>query len=213
MIIAIDGPAASGKGTLARRLAQHYGLGYLDSGALYRAVARDMIASGADPHDAAAAERAARGLDSGTLQDPELRRPDVSEAAAIVAKFPGVRSVLLQYQHEFARRPPGAVLDGRDIGTVVFPDADAKIFIDASDRERARRRYVELTDSGNEMGYDAVLADIVKRDQQDRERQAAPLKPAADAHLLDTTNLDIEAAFKAAVELIDAAMGRAGHAS
>ena len=107
----------------------------------------------------------------------------------------------------------GAVLDGRDIGTVVFPDADAKIFIDASDRERARRRYVELTDSGNEMGYDAVLADIVKRDQQDRERQAAPLKPAADAHLLDTTNLDIEAAFKAAVELIDAAMGRAGHAS
>jgi len=213
MIIAIDGPAASGKGTLARRLAQHYGLGYLDSGALYRAVARDMIDARADPNDPEAAEQAARDLDPGTFQDPELRRPDVSEAAAIVAKFPVVRAVLLQYQRQFAQRPSGAVLDGRDIGTVVFPDADAKIFVDASDRERARRRYAELTDSGNDMGYDAVLADIRKRDARDRERQAAPLKPAADAHLLDTTNLDIEAAFKAAVELIDAAMGRAGHAS
>ena len=213
MIIAIDGPAASGKGTLARRLAQHYGLGYLDSGALYRAVARDMIDARADPHDPEAAEQAARDLDSGSLQDDRLRQHGVSETASIVARFPGVRAVLLEQQRAFAHRDGGAVLDGRDIGTVVCPQADLKFFVIASDEERARRRFLELAEAKTGIGYDAVLADIRKRDARDRERQAAPLKPAADAHLLDTTNLDIEAAFKAAVELIDAAMGRAGRAS
>jgi cytidylate kinase len=213
MIIAIDGPAASGKGTLGRRLAQHYGLGYLDSGALYRAVARDMTEAGADPHDAAAAESAARDLDSGSLNDDRLRQHGVSETASIVAQFPRVRAVLLERQRAFAGRNGGAVLDGRDIGTVVCPEADVKFFVIASDEERARRRHLELTEGGTEIGYAAILADIRKRDARDRERKAAPLKPAADAHLLDTTNLDIEAAFKAAVELIDAAMDRAGHAS
>ena len=213
MIIAIDGPAASGKGTLGRRLAQHYGLGYLDSGALYRGVARDMIEAGADPHDAAAAERAARDLDPGSLDDDRLRQHGVSETASIVARFPGVRAVLLDQQRAFAGRDAGAVLDGRDIGTVVCPQADVKFFVIASDQERARRRHLELAAGGTEIGYDAILSDIRKRDARDRERAAAPLKPAADAHLLDTTNLDIEAAFIAAVELIDAAMDRAGHAS
>jgi len=210
MIIAIDGPAASGKGTLARHLARHYGLGYLDSGALYRAVARDVLAAGTDPHDAEAARRIARDLDTGSLDDERLREHGVSETASIVARHPGVRAVLLEQQRAFAHRPGGAVLDGRDIGTVVCPEADVKFFVIASDEERARRRHLELTQGGSEIGYDEVLADIGTRDARDRERAAAPLKPATDAHLLDTTNLDIEAAFKAAVELIDAAIDRAG---
>ena len=210
MIIAVDGPAASGKGTLARRLAQHYGLGYLDSGALYRAVARDVLAAGADPSDEAAAERIASGLDPASLDDEALRHHQVSETASIVARFPGVRAQLLDQQRRFAGRPQGAVLDGRDIGTVVCPDADIKIFVVASEEERARRRHLELAEGGTQLEYDAVLSDIRKRDRRDRERSAAPLKPAPDAHLLDTTNLDIEAAFMAAVELIDAAVDRAG---
>ena len=146
MIIAIDGPAASGKGTLARRLAQHYGLGYLDSGALYRAVARDVIAAGADPHDAEACERIARELDTGSLEDERLREHGVSETASIVARHPGVRAVLLEQQRAFAHQPGGAVLDGRDIGTVVCPEADVKFFVIASDEERARRRHLELAE-------------------------------------------------------------------
>jgi len=210
MIIAVDGPAASGKGTLARHLAQHYGLGYLDSGALYRAVARDVLATGGDPNDEKAAERIADRLDPASLDDESLRQHGVSEAASIVARFPSVRAVLLEQQRKFAARPQGAVLDGRDIGTVVCPDADIKFFVVASDKERARRRHLELVESGTELEYEAVLSDIRKRDRRDRERSAAPLKAATDAHLLDTTNLDIEAAFMAAVDLIDAAVDRAG---
>jgi len=210
VIVAIDGPAASGKGTLARRLARHYGLAYLDSGSLYRAVARDMLAAGADLADPEAAARTARALDPASLDDPALRQHRVGEAASIVAQHPQVRAVLLDRQRALANEAPGAVLDGRDIGTVVCPDADVKLFVVASAEERARRRHLELRESGDGAPYEKVLEEIKRRDARDRDRAAAPLAQAPDAHLLDTTILDIEAAFKAAVELIDAAMGPAG---
>ncbi|MGD9866882.1 MAG: (d)CMP kinase [Hyphomicrobiales bacterium] len=205
MIIAVDGPAASGKGTLAKRLAAHYGLMHLDTGALYRAVARDVLAAGKDPADEAAAAAAARGLDASTFADPALRTRGMGEAASIVARMPAVRAVLLEYQRGIAASPRGAVLDGRDIGTVVCPHADVKLFVTASSAERARRRHAELQASGSQESFQEVLADIEARDARDRERAASPLKQAADAHLLDTTNLDIEAAFRAAVEIIDTA--------
>lgn len=207
MIIALDGPAASGKGTLGRRLAERYGLVYLDTGALYRAVARDVLAAGADPADAASAAAAARALDHETLDDPALRGAEVSAAASVVSSHGEVRQALLDYQRAIAARPGGAVLDGRDIGTVVCPDADVKLFVTASDAERARRRRAELEQAGMTAAFDQVLADIRERDRRDSARAASPLKPAEDAHLLDTTDLGIEAAFKAAVELIDAATG------
>ena len=210
MIIAIDGPAASGKGTLAKRLARHYGLAYLDSGALYRAVARDLLASGADVADREEAVLAAQMLDPETLDDAALRDLAVGRAASIVAQYPDVRAVLLQRQRLFAKTPPGAVLDGRDIGTVVCPDADVKLFVVASAEERARRRHRELGEAGDQTPFEAVLEEIERRDARDRDRAAAPLAQAPDAHLLDTTILDIEAAFRAAVDLIDAATGPAG---
>jgi cytidylate kinase len=212
MIIAIDGPAASGKGTLGKRIAAHYGLAHLDTGKLYRAVARDTLARGADPADAGAALIAAKALDVATLGDPHLMAGGLGEAASIVASHPEVRKELLAYQRAFARRRPGAVLDGRDIGTVICPDADVKLFVTAAPEERARRRYRELREAGNGISEAEVLADIRRRDERDRNRAAAPLLQAADAHLLDTTNLDIDAAFKAAIALIDAAMGPAGQA-
>jgi cytidylate kinase len=212
MIIAIDGPAASGKGTLGKRIAAHYGLAHLDTGKLYRAVARDTLARGADPADAGAALIAAKALDVATLGDPHLMAGGLGEAASIVASHPEVRKELLAYQRAFARRRPGAVLDGRDIGTVICPDADVKLFVTAAPEERARRRYRELREAGNGISEAEVLADIRRRDERDRNRAAAPLLQAADAHLLDTTNLDIDAAFKAAIDLVDAAMGQAGRA-
>lgn len=213
MIIAIDGPAASGKGTLAKRVAAHYGLRHLDTGALYRAVARDTLAQGADLKDASAAAMAASRLDATTLGDPALRTAGLGEAASVVARHPDVRAVLLEYQRDFARVEPGAVIDGRDIGTVICPDADVKLFVTATPEERAHRRFLELKegDAGIEEG--AVLADIRGRDDRDRTRSIAPLRQAEDAALLDTTNLAIDAAFRAAIDLIEAAMGRAGRAS
>lgn len=209
MIVAVDGPAASGKGTLARRIAAHFDIAYLDTGALYRAVARDVIAAGSMVDDVSAATLAAKKIDADTLDDPVLRTRGTGEAASIVAQFPAVRAALLEFQRTFANQTPGAVLDGRDIGTVVCPEADAKIYVIAAVEERAKRRWKELNAAGSQCTYDSILADLVKRDARDRQRESAPLKPASDAHLLDTTNLDIEAAFEAAVELIDAATGRA----
>ncbi len=212
MIIAIDGPAASGKGTLGKRVAAHYGLAHLDTGKLYRAVARDTVATGASPSDADAALAAAKALDLRTLDDPSLMDGRLGEAASIVASHPEVRDALLAYQRAFARRKPGAVLDGRDIGTVICPDADVKLFVTAAPEERARRRHRELREAGSSVSEADVLADIRRRDERDKARAAAPLRQAPDAHLLDTTNLDIDAAFKAAIDLIDAAMGLAGQA-
>jgi cytidylate kinase len=213
VIIAVDGPAASGKGTLSKRLAAHYRLFYLDTGLLYRAVARDTLAAGHDAADANSALAAANTLDSNTLDDPALRGPKLSEAASLVARVPQVRDALLTYQRDFAHQNPGAILDGRDIGTVICPDAEVKLFVTAAPEERARRRYLELKQAGNPIGEDEVLADIRRRDERDANRATAPLRQAPEAYLLDTTNLDIDAAFRAAIDLIDAAMGRAGRAS
>ncbi len=213
MIIAVDGPAASGKGTLAKAIAAHFGLAHLDTGALYRAVARDLLAADGDLLDGPLAAAVARRLDPDSLDDRRLREHDIGEAASIVARHAQVRAALLDLQRDFARRGSGAVLDGRDIGTVVCPGADFKIFVTASPEERAHRRHLELAARDDRTSYERVLADILKRDARDTERSAAPLKPAADAHLLDTTNLDIEAAFTAAIELIEAARGPSGRAS
>ncbi len=212
MIIAIDGPAASGKGTLGKRVAAYYGLAHLDTGKLYRAVARDTLAAAGDPRDVRAALAAAKALNPVTLTDAGLYNGKIGEAASLVAAHPEVREVLLAYQRTFARRKEGAVLDGRDIGTVICPDADVKLFVTARPEERARRRYLELRQNGSPTTEAEVLADIRRRDERDQNRPAAPLRMAEDAVLLDTTNLDIDAAFKAAIELIDAAMGHAGQA-
>lgn len=203
MLIAMDGPAASGKGTLAKKLAEHYGLGHLDTGSLYRAVARDMLAAGKPLDDEEAAAETARNIDASTLDDPELRTPRTGEAAAVVARIPGVRQALVEYQKSFAKRPGGAVVEGRDIGTVVCPDADVKLFIEASSEVRAERRHKELIENGHDIAYEEILAQIEARDEADRSRAISPMKPAQDALLLDTSDLGIEAAFKAAVDLID----------
>lgn len=203
MIIAIDGPAASGKGTVARRLAAHYGLRHLDTGMLYRAVAARVIATGGDIEDPAVRLEAARRIEADSLVDEALLRgAGMGEAASIVAADPAVRAAMLEFQRSFARTPPGAVLDGRDIATVVCPDADAKIFVTAAAETRARRRHKEILAAGGGVSYDQVLADIRRRDERDSARAVAPLRKADDAHLLDTTDLDIEAAFRAAVDLI-----------
>lgn len=203
MVIAIDGPAASGKGTIARLIAQHYGLAALDTGLLYRAVGQALIGKGIDPHDAAAAEAAARTLEADRLDDPALRSEAAGEAASIVAAMPGVRAALLDFQRNFARQ--GAVLDGRDIGTVVCPDADVKLYVTADRETRARRRHRELSERGASIDYEQVLADIARRDQRDSARATAPLRPADDSHLLDTSDLDIETALARAIAIIDAA--------
>jgi cytidylate kinase len=210
MIIAIDGPAASGKGTLAKRIATHFGLAYLDTGLLYRAVARDVIELGGALDDPDAAVRVARNLDPGTLDDPALRDPGLGEAASIVARIPGVRAAILSYQRTFARSRGGAVLDGRDIGTVVCPDADVKLYVTATPEVRAERRYREKVTRGEPATLEAVLADIKRRDERDAGRTASPMRPAADAFLLDTSNLDIEAAFDTAVGVISRKVGQRG---
>lgn len=204
MIIAIDGPAASGKGTLAKQLAAHYGLRHLDTGLIYRAVAKAMLDRSHRLDDVEQAVSVAQALDPATFDAVELKRHVLGEAASIVSSIPQLRAALLAFQREFGRRPPGAVLDGRDIGTVIFPDADIKIFVTASAEVRAGRRAAELERAGEGMDLTEVLNDIRRRDARDSRRAAAPLKPAPDAHLLDTTHLDIEAAFRAAVEIVDA---------
>lgn len=210
MIIAIDGPAASGKGTLARRIAADLGLAYLDTGLLYRAVARDVLARGGSLEDVTLAVRIARTLDPATLADPGLRLPGVGDAASIVARIPAVRAALLDFQRDFARQEPGAVLDGRDIGTVVCPDAPVKLFITADVEVRARRRYLEQRARGEPVTYEGVLEVIKRRDARDAERADAPMKVADDAMLLDTSNLDIEAAFATAIGLIKRRIGQPG---
>ncbi len=203
MIIAIDGPAASGKGTLARQLAAQYGYHYLDTGSIYRAVAFGILQAGKDPEDLATALDIAKNLDMSTIRDPDLRTDAVGNAASIVAKQPEVREAVLDYQRRFAKRSPGAVLDGRDIGTIVCPDADIKLFVTAEDEERARRRFEELKGRGHATTLEKVVADLIARDERDKTREISPLKPAEDAHLLDTTELSIEAAFGAACAIVE----------
>jgi len=204
MIIALDGPAASGKGTLGKRIALHYGLRHLDTGLIYRAVAKALIDAGAELTDAERAAAAARTLDPARFDEQNLKTHEIAEAASIVSALPQVRAALVAFQREFGRAPPGAVLDGRDIGTVIFPDADIKLFVTATPEVRARRRAAELKASGNAVSEPEVLADILRRDERDTKRAAAPLKAAPDAHLLDTTHLDIEAAFRAAIDIVEA---------
>lgn len=207
LIIAIDGPAASGKGTLARRIAAHFGLPWLDTGLLYRAVARDVLANGGVLEDVMAAEAAARSVVAETLGDPGLRGPRAGDAASIVAKIPEVRAALLDYQRAFAGQESGAVLDGRDIGTVVCPGAHVKIFVTASDEARARRRFLEHLGRGEDISYDDLLTDIRRRDARDSGRSAAPMQAARDALHLDTTELDADQAFDAVLTLIRTKLG------
>lgn len=205
LIIAIDGPAASGKGTVAKKLAEHLGVPYLDTGLLYRAVARDVEAGGGQLEDTAAAVIAAKSIDAQTLGDPDLRGPLAGDKASIVAKIPAVRAALLDYQRDFARSAArGAVLDGRDIGTVVCPDAHIKIFITASDEARAHRRHLEHQGRGEAIAYETVLEDLRRRDARDRDRSVAPLEAAEDALHLDTTSLDADKAFAAILAMIAA---------
>lgn len=200
MIIAVDGPAAAGKGTIARALAKHYGYHFLDTGALYRMVGLAAIRTGGEPITTEAAITAARSLDPAGFTDAELRNEKAGAAASIVAVIPEVRAALLDLQRSFARRAPGAVLDGRDIGTVVCPDAHAKLFITASAEVRAKRRQVEL----GAADYEAVLSDIRARDERDSKRATAPLVAAKDAVVLDTSEMDITAAIAAAVAAVEA---------
>lgn len=208
MIIALDGPAASGKGTLGKRIAAHYDLHSLDTGLLYRAVALALISRNLRLDDVWAAVAMARNLNPERLDSPDLRRSDVGEGASVVAKIPEVRAALLGYQRWFANRPPGAVLDGRDISTVVCPDADVKIFVTATPEARARRRHLEYQARGIDMTEAEVLALIIARDARDTDRADAPLKQGADAILLDTTELDIDAALDVALGLIKRKIGR-----
>ena len=204
MIIAVDGPAAAGKGTIARALAKHFGYHFLDTGSLYRMVGLSALRSSGEPITARAAMAAAMSLNPQEFSDAELRSEQVGAAASIVAAIPEVRAALLELQRAFARKEPGAVLDGRDIGTVVCPEAEAKLFITASPEVRARRRQAEL----GAADYEAVLADIRARDERDSQRATAPLMAAADAVTLDTSDLDRDAAIAAAVRAVEAARAR-----
>lgn len=208
LVIAVDGPAASGKGTIARALARHYGLPHLDTGKLYRATGLAVLDSGADPRDAAAAAQAARAFDEALLDYPDLMASHISEAASIVSAHPAVRAALFDRQRAFAGQPGGAVLDGRDIGTVIAPEAAAKLFVTASPEVRAGRRHRELAGNGDDRDFATVLADILARDARDSARAAAPLRQAADAALLDTSDLAIGAAVAQAIVLVEQALGR-----
>jgi cytidylate kinase len=208
MIIAIDGPAASGKGTLAKRLAQHYGFRHLDTGVIYRAVAKALLDQGFELTDEARAVAAAVALDPEKFGDPELKAHQIGEAASVVSVIPSVREALVNFQRAFAAEPPGAVLDGRDIGTVICPNAEVKIFVVADPKVRAHRRTLEARGRGEAADEALVLADIIKRDERDRNRAAAPLKAAADAHILDNSNLDIEGGVAAAIAIVEAVRSR-----
>lgn len=203
MIIAVDGPTASGKGTISKQLAQHFDLPFLDTGLLYRAVGWTLREMGGDPDNPADA-RAACNFDSSLLDNPELRSEAVGGLASRVSVHPEVRRALDKRQKDFAGQPGGAVLDGRDIGTVIAPDADVKLFVTASPEARAVRRFEEMKRRGEQVDFDNILADILQRDERDQNRATAPLKPAADAVLLDTTNLTIDAAIQQAIALVDA---------
>ncbi|HAO41563.1 MAG TPA: (d)CMP kinase [Afipia sp.] len=204
MIIAIDGPAASGKGTLGKRLAHHYGYRHLDTGVIYRAVAYALLEAGSDLSDEKLAIAAAMELDPEKFGNPVLKTQKVGDAASVVSAIPKVREVLINFQRQFAADPPGAVLDGRDIGTVICPDADVKIFVVADPHVRARRRTLEALARGEAADEAAVLADILKRDERDQNRATAPLKAAPDAYLLDNSQLDIESGVRAAIDIVEA---------
>jgi cytidylate kinase len=208
MIIAIDGPAASGKGTIARHLAQVYGLHHLDTGLLYRAVAKGVLDAGYPPDDIAKAIDVAIRLDPAKFDDNALKLQPITEAASVVAAIPQVRQALMSYQRQFATKPPGAVLDGRDIGTVIAPGADVKLFVVATPEVRAKRRTLELRARGEQVEESDILADLLKRDERDSRRTAAPLKAAPDAHLLDTTHLSIDNAFRAAIKIVEEVRNR-----
>lgn len=204
MIIAIDGPAASGKGTLGKRLAHHYGFRHLDTGVIYRAVAKALLDAGADLADEARAVAAALELDPEKFGDPVLKTQEIGNAASVISAIPRVREALVNFQRQFAADPPGAVLDGRDIGTVICPDADVKIFVVADPAVRARRRTMEARGRGEDADEALVLADILRRDERDRTRPVAPLRPAPDAHVLDNSHLDIEGGVRAAIAIVEA---------
>ncbi len=209
-MVAIDGPAASGKGTIALRLGEALALPVLDTGLLYRAVAAATLAAGLSLEDGAACARLAESLDLDSLDDPALRTRAMGEAASRVAVHPAVRAALVAAQRAFARREEGALLDGRDIGTVITPDAQAKLFITASPEARAERRWRQLLFQGESVSLEEILADIRARDERDSTRAAAPLRPAVDAVLLDTTDLSIDASFEAARRIVEAARARSG---
>lgn len=213
-VVALDGPAAAGKGTVARRLAAHFGFAYLDTGLLYRAVGLRVREAGHDPSDKEAAVAAARALRAADLEDSRLRTDEAAEAASVVAAIPEVRQVLITFQRGFAGDPPdgakGAVVDGRDIGTVVCPDADVKIFVTASLETRAERRVKELRERGIAGIHSRVLRDMKDRDARDSQRAAAPMRMAEDAVLLDTTGLDADEVFAAALTVIEPRLRKAG---
>jgi CMP/dCMP kinase len=203
MIIAVDGPTASGKGTIAKQLAAHYGLPMLDTGLLYRAVGRQVLLNQADPDNASDA-LAACGFPAELLNDPALRSEATGGLASRVSIHPAVRAALKQHQLDFADQPGGALLDGRDIGTVIAPHADVKLFITAPAEIRARRRTAEMEKRGEQISYDEILADTIARDERDTNRADAPLKQAEDALLLDTGDLTIGSAVQAAIALVEA---------
>jgi CMP/dCMP kinase len=203
MIIAIDGPAASGKGTLGKRLAAHFGLRHLDTGLIYRAVAKALLDAGHPLDDRVRAVAAAKALDPARFDEKTLKGHAIGEAASIVSAIPDVREALLAFQRDFAAQAPGAVLDGRDIGTVICPDANVKIFVVAAPEERARRRATELRAADQPADEAAILADILRRDERDRTRSVAPLIAAPDAHELDTTRLDVDQAVAAAIAIVE----------
>jgi cytidylate kinase len=210
MIIAIDGPAASGKGTLGRRLARHYGFRHLDTGLIYRAVAKMLLDRDFELTDEAQAVAAAMALDPEIFGDLALKSQRIGDAASVVSAIPRVREVLVSFQRQFAGALPGAVLDGRDIGTVICPNADVKIFVVADPQVRAHRRMLEARARGEAADEASILADIIKRDERDRNRAAAPLKAAADAHVLDNSNLDVEGSVAAAIAIVEAVRARRG---
>ena len=203
LVIAIDGPAASGKGTLARRLAETFGLPHLDTGLIYRATAKSMLDNGAALDDELAAVEAAKRIDLSKLDRAVLSAHNISDAASQISVMAGVRAALLDVQRNFANTPPGAVLDGRDIGTNICPNADVKIYVTASAETRAERRYREIVANGGSASYDEIFDDLKKRDHRDSNRRENPLKPAENAHLLDTSKMDIETAFLAAITWVE----------
>lgn len=206
MIIAIDGPAAAGKGTLSRRIAETYGFHHLDTGLTYRATAKALLDAGLPLDDEAVAEKIARNVDLAGLDRSVLAVHSIGEAASRIAVMPSVRKALVEAQRAFSQRLPGTVLDGRDIGTVVCPDAAVKLYVTASPEVRARRRFDEIIASGKAADYAAIFDEVKTRDERDMGRSDSPLKPAPDAHLLDTSEMSIEAAFSAAKSIIDAAL-------